>query len=73
VASEPAPDVRVLRPALSAALAGVVAQALEKQPARRPASSAEFADALAALSGLRTGAKSSASRPDAPAQPRASP
>jgi serine/threonine-protein kinase len=73
VASEPAPDVRVLRPALSAALAGLVAQALEKQPARRPASSAEFADALAALSGLRTGAKSSASRPDAPAQPRASP
>ena len=49
VASEPAPDVRTLRPALSPALAGVVAQALQKQPARRPASGLELADALAAL------------------------
>jgi eukaryotic-like serine/threonine-protein kinase len=49
VASEPAPDVRTLRPALSPALAGVVAQALQKQPARRPASGLELADTLAAL------------------------
>ena len=49
VASEPAPDVRALRPTLSPALATLVARTLQKQPARRPASGLELADALAAL------------------------
>jgi serine/threonine-protein kinase len=47
VAREPAPDLCLLRPALSPALAAVVAQALHKQPARRPADSLALADALA--------------------------
>jgi len=49
VATEPAPDVRALRPAIAPALAGLVARTLQKQPARRPASGQELADALAAL------------------------
>lgn len=73
VATETAPDVRALRPATSPELAGVVARALQKQPARRPASGVELADALAALGGRGTDAKLAASRIDAPAHPRASP
>jgi serine/threonine-protein kinase len=73
VATETAPDVRTLRPATSPELAGVVARALQKQPARRPASGMELADALAALGGPGTDAKSAASRIDAPAHPRSSP
>lgn len=49
VATEPAPDIRALRPALSPALAALVARLLQKPPARRPASGLELAEALAAL------------------------
>jgi serine/threonine-protein kinase len=54
VATEPAPDVRVLRPALSPQLASLVAAALHKQPARRPASADALADALADAVGPAT-------------------
>jgi serine/threonine protein kinase len=47
VAREPAPDVRTLRPELSAAAAAVTARALQKQPALRPAGANHLADALA--------------------------
>jgi serine/threonine-protein kinase len=49
VAREPAPDVRMLRPNLSPALAAVVAQALHKQPAQRHADGHRLADELAEL------------------------
>ncbi len=49
VATEPAPDVRALRPGVAPALAEVVAWALRKRPAQRPASGLDLADALAAL------------------------
>ena len=49
VASEPAPDVRTLRPALSPALAELVARMLHKQPAGRPADALALAQALSAL------------------------
>ena len=49
VASEPAPDVRTLRPALSPALAELVARLLHKQPAGRPADALALAQALSAL------------------------
>ncbi len=49
VAREPAPDVRTLRPQLSAELAAVVARALHKQPAQRQADATRLADELAAL------------------------
>jgi serine/threonine-protein kinase len=53
VATQPAPDVRTLRPAIAPELAALVARALQKQPARRPADGLELADALAALGGER--------------------
>ena len=53
VATEPAPDVRTLRPAIAPDLAALVARALQKQPARRPADGLELADALAALAAAR--------------------
>jgi len=46
VAREPAPDLLGLRPELSPALAAVVAQALQKQPAQRHADAQRLADAL---------------------------
>lgn len=58
VARDAAPDLRSLRPQLSARLAAVVAQALHKQPAQRHRSAEAFADALAALQHARdAGAK----------------
>lgn len=51
VARDAAPDLRSLRPQLSAPLAAVVAKALHKQPTQRHASAEAFADALAALQG----------------------
>ena len=50
IAQQQAPDIRSLRPELPAALAGVVAQALEKRPESRPADGDRMALAL------RTGA-----------------
>ncbi len=47
VASVPAPDLRLIRPDLPAALAAVVARTLSKQPAARPANGRELAAALA--------------------------
>ncbi len=47
VASEPAPDLRLCRPDLPAALAAVVARTLSKQPALRQQSGHELAAALA--------------------------
>jgi serine/threonine-protein kinase len=49
VARVPAPDVRTMRPALSPAVAAVVATALQKPPAARHASADALADALAGL------------------------
>ncbi len=49
VASEPAPDVRTLRPALAPDLAELVARTLHKQPAGRPADALALAQALSAL------------------------
>jgi serine/threonine-protein kinase len=49
VATEPAPDVRTLRPAIAPDLAALVARALQKEPARRHADGLELADALASL------------------------
>jgi serine/threonine-protein kinase len=49
VAREPAPDLRTLRPALSPALAAVVAKALDKQPGQRHADGNRLADALTDL------------------------
>ena len=49
VATEPAPDLRALRPELPPALAGLVAELLERDPERRPASAAAVAERLAAL------------------------
>ncbi|HMO49238.1 MAG TPA: serine/threonine-protein kinase [Rubrivivax sp.] len=49
VATEPAPDVRMLRPGVAPALAEVVAWALQKRPGQRPASALDLAGALAAL------------------------
>lgn len=49
VASEPAPDVRTLRPALAPDLAELVARTLHKQPADRPADALALAQALSAL------------------------
>ena len=49
VARDPAPDLRTLRPQVSAPLAALVARALDKQPARRHADAGALADALAAL------------------------
>jgi eukaryotic-like serine/threonine-protein kinase len=47
VATEPAPDVRTLRPALPPALAAELARALARRPADRPADGSALADALA--------------------------
>jgi len=49
VASEPAPDLRTLRPELSPQLAALVARALHKQPARRHGDALALADELAAV------------------------
>ena len=49
VARDPAPDLRTLRPQVSAPLAALVARALHKQPARRQADANVLADQLAAL------------------------
>ena len=49
VARDPAPDLRTLRPQVSAPLAALVARALHKQPARRQADAHALADELAAL------------------------
>jgi serine/threonine protein kinase len=46
VARQPAPDIRSLRPALSAPLAGLVAALLVKQPAQRLADGGQLAAAL---------------------------
>jgi serine/threonine-protein kinase len=46
IANEPAPDIRLLRPELSEALANVVALALEKRPEMRYGDGAELADDL---------------------------
>ena len=48
IAQQPAPDIRSLRPELPAALAGVVAQALEKRPESRFADGDRMAEALRA-------------------------
>jgi serine/threonine protein kinase len=47
--SQPAPDVRTLRPETPAELAQAIAKALEKRPADRWSSAGEMRDALAAL------------------------
>ena len=52
IASEPAPDVRSLRPALPEALANVVALALEKRPALRYADGQQLADDLRAVAAM---------------------
>jgi eukaryotic-like serine/threonine-protein kinase len=49
VATETAPDLRALRPALPAALADLVARLLSKRPASRPAGAATVAQALERL------------------------
>ena len=49
MARDPAPDLRTLRPQVSAPLAALVARALHKQPARRQADAHALADELAAL------------------------
>jgi eukaryotic-like serine/threonine-protein kinase len=49
IANEPAPDVRSLRPELPAALAQLIAAALEKRPESRPADGARMAAALRAI------------------------
>jgi len=49
VATEPAPDLRRLRPGLNPGLAAAVAGLLAKSPADRPATGTATADALAAL------------------------
>ncbi len=51
VASEPAPDLRLLRPSWPGDLADLVARLLAKQPAARPASAAEAAADLARVLG----------------------
>jgi eukaryotic-like serine/threonine-protein kinase len=56
VAREPAPDVRTLRPQISAELAAVVAMALRKQPAQRHGDANALADELAALAQRSAGA-----------------
>jgi eukaryotic-like serine/threonine-protein kinase len=54
IANETAPDVRTLRPELPAALARLIASALEKRPDLRPADGASMATELrAALDALR--------------------
>jgi serine/threonine protein kinase len=55
VARETAPDLRTLRPALSPALATLVARALHKQPGGRHADGNQLADELAALHDRREG------------------
>jgi eukaryotic-like serine/threonine-protein kinase len=57
VAREPAPDVRTLRPQISAELAAVVAMALRKQPAQRHGDANALADELAALAQRSAGAQ----------------
>ncbi|MEO8059350.1 MAG: serine/threonine-protein kinase [Burkholderiales bacterium] len=53
IANEPAPDVRSLRPGLPAALARLIAAALEKRPEARPADGARLGAALRTIrSGL---------------------
>ncbi|MCX8086694.1 MAG: serine/threonine-protein kinase [Rhodocyclaceae bacterium] len=52
ILSEPAPDVRSLRPSLSPRLAAIVARALEKDTARRYATWHEFAADLARFAAL---------------------
>ena len=49
VATEPAPDLRQLQPALNNDLSDCVATLLAKSPARRPTSAQALADALAGL------------------------
>jgi serine/threonine-protein kinase len=49
VASEPAPDLRTLRPELPAALAAQLARLLAKRPAERPASAGAVAAELTPL------------------------
>ncbi|HUF99333.1 MAG TPA: serine/threonine-protein kinase [Ilumatobacter sp.] len=49
--STPAPDIRTLRPDVPAAMAAAIAQAIEVDPTRRPASAAQFGDALTAAAG----------------------
>lgn len=62
IATEPAPDIRILRPELSADLAKIVAQALQKKPEHRFQTGQQFADALGAL--LSSGALEKASPQD---------
>jgi serine/threonine protein kinase len=49
VATEPAPDLRLRRPDLPAALAALVVALLAKQPGQRPAGAADVAEVLEAL------------------------
>jgi serine/threonine-protein kinase len=49
VASQPAPDLRSLKPALPAALAQTVARLLAKRPAERPSDGDALAEALSAV------------------------
>jgi eukaryotic-like serine/threonine-protein kinase len=49
IVNEPAPDVRTLRPELPAALARIVALALEKRAERRPADAGQMAAELRAV------------------------
>ena len=57
VASEPAPDLRSLRPELPPAWAELLAKVLAKRPSERPADAAALAEAL---KGLREGAEAGA-------------
>jgi len=49
IATEPAPDLRSLRPQWPAGLAAVVASLLERQPAQRAEDGSAVADSLLAL------------------------
>jgi eukaryotic-like serine/threonine-protein kinase len=65
IANEPAPDVRSLRPELPAALAQLIAAALEKRPESRPADGARMAAALRAI-GAGLGAEPAQPLPGGP-------
>jgi len=52
IANEPAPDIRILRPELSAELAQLVALTLQKKPENRPSSGKELALALRKAMGV---------------------
>lgn len=49
IANEPAPDIRILRPEISEALAGIIAKALQKSPLQRYQTGKQLADALIVL------------------------